>query len=491
MRTSCIRHPGASIYIRIHEWQLTATHDNHCAAALLSLFEHYHNKRLEVSENPQDPKTLLQYHREVDLKKRLLKLYTEKPIRKAIAQLEDLGFITLFQNPNPEKAHDRTRYLMFNSGAVQEWIDSRLDDNGNPWGRHSGKMPELKPYPGGRSGKMPEVGGKCLSTSGKNADRTLYIEDLEEGGEEIRNAPPGYFGAVPEDEEIPLGSIVLDRKPEEAPPSPPAAAPAVRNEWPEAYKAKMISREKGQWNHNPIGVKSGSVTVFPWNPSGNINEYCPYFLRYVMDGGVNFGVKDGERSIVTAKGWLGKIHTMDRVASEERISLARDMWNDSATKRAEWAAEDAKREAHVQRNIPETHPAFQGLLDAFRRHNVKVSATVQQSIGPNGLPNGFKVEIVRVKDGKVLHPMGVLIEYRSVVVIAGNMGVSVPDLFYAIGDMANARSALRAERVQPKYSDRLRGARRKEMDAVCREIEAETDRVFSEYLEAKEGRQAA
>ena len=46
-RTSCISHPEGEGLILICKWQLEACSKDACAAALLNLFEYWHNIKLE------------------------------------------------------------------------------------------------------------------------------------------------------------------------------------------------------------------------------------------------------------------------------------------------------------------------------------------------------------------------------------------------------------------------------------------------------------
>lgn len=46
MNNTCIQHPTRDPLIVIRQWQLDFCESNHCAAALLSFFEYWHNIRL-------------------------------------------------------------------------------------------------------------------------------------------------------------------------------------------------------------------------------------------------------------------------------------------------------------------------------------------------------------------------------------------------------------------------------------------------------------
>ena len=48
-RSSCISHPDGERLILIRKWQLEACGKDACAAALLNLFEYWHNIKVEQS----------------------------------------------------------------------------------------------------------------------------------------------------------------------------------------------------------------------------------------------------------------------------------------------------------------------------------------------------------------------------------------------------------------------------------------------------------
>lgn len=107
---------------------------DYCAAALLSVFEYFHNIRLEWQkkaaasnavarrhgdEGCQD-ESLLQPHTREDLSERLLGLYSKNSVMAGLERLEKLGFITVHKNPNPKYSFDQTRYYRFESELVNE-----------------------------------------------------------------------------------------------------------------------------------------------------------------------------------------------------------------------------------------------------------------------------------------------------------------------------------------------------------------------------------
>ena len=136
MRTTCIAHPAHEPIAIIRNWQIQACRGNHCAAALLSFFEYWHNIKLNqqtqaVKANKvaeahgvtglQDV-TLVQFHSEAELETGLLGLYKRKTIGLALKFLVAEGYLSLHSNPNPRYYFDRTRYFLFHPGKCQEFI---------------------------------------------------------------------------------------------------------------------------------------------------------------------------------------------------------------------------------------------------------------------------------------------------------------------------------------------------------------------------------
>ncbi len=138
MRSSCIPHPEKEALVIIRAWQVKACDGNHCAAALLSVFEYWHNVRLaqseksakqnDIAEMHGDSRTqdesLYQFHTEEDLENNLLGLYKKSSIRKAIALLLSKGFVSVYNNPNPRYRFDRTRYFLLETEALKAFLAS-------------------------------------------------------------------------------------------------------------------------------------------------------------------------------------------------------------------------------------------------------------------------------------------------------------------------------------------------------------------------------
>src|SRR5262245_53255762 len=112
MRTSCISWLRDEPLILIRRSQLQLCDGNHCAAALMSYFEYWHNIKLghqsqaeqanrmsqQHGETGVQDTSLLQFHTEAAMEEGLLGLYGRKTMRKAIDMLVDKGFVTICKN---------------------------------------------------------------------------------------------------------------------------------------------------------------------------------------------------------------------------------------------------------------------------------------------------------------------------------------------------------------------------------------------------------
>ncbi len=135
-RTSCISHPEGERLILIRKWQMEACSQDACAAALLNLFEYWHNIKLEHKsqakgynevatrhgENSTQIETLLQWHKSEQLEASLLNIYNKRRIQAAIELLVNLKFISVHRNPNPRYAFDKTRHFLFHPIEVKTWL---------------------------------------------------------------------------------------------------------------------------------------------------------------------------------------------------------------------------------------------------------------------------------------------------------------------------------------------------------------------------------
>lgn len=135
-RASCISHPGGERLVIIRKWQLDACGKDACAAALLNLFEYWHNIKLEQNSQALDYndvaqrhgehrtqlETLLQWHTSEQLDESLLHIYSKRRIQAGIELLISLKFISVHRNPNPRYSFDKTRHFLFHPELVNDWL---------------------------------------------------------------------------------------------------------------------------------------------------------------------------------------------------------------------------------------------------------------------------------------------------------------------------------------------------------------------------------
>ncbi len=173
MKSTCIQHPTNEPLLIIRRWQLDFCEDNHCAAALLSFFEYWHNLRLEINQrgtanrnaqphgNPaaQD-ENLLQFHSDEQLQAGLLNLYGTMKIRESRRLLIAKGALTEHSNPKPRYAFDRTVYYRFHPEAVNAWLEQR----------HKSYNRNINVTCAENGGRVAENGGRVAENGGRVAE---------------------------------------------------------------------------------------------------------------------------------------------------------------------------------------------------------------------------------------------------------------------------------------------------------------------------------
>lgn len=136
MESSCIQHPTQDRLVVIRDWQIRYCDGHHCAAALLSFFEYWHNVRLDMKQKTRDTdattekhggngtqdESLLQFHTDEQLRAGLTGLYGTKKIREARRLLVDKGVVTEHANPNPRYVFDKTLFFLFHPEVVNAWL---------------------------------------------------------------------------------------------------------------------------------------------------------------------------------------------------------------------------------------------------------------------------------------------------------------------------------------------------------------------------------
>ena len=198
MKTSCLTHPAGDTMLVVHAWQVHACEGDPCAAMLLSLFEFYHNLKLEQQEQArkmnevaefhgesgQQYTGLLQWHNEEELKEHLLGIYGIKSIRNGLQLLVNKGYISIQSNPNPRYHFDRTRYILFHPEPLQSFLLTYTSDqakvpdasgkNASPSGKNAGTRIMTSPMTSPMTGEPPppaELGSDCCAVSEEEATK--------------------------------------------------------------------------------------------------------------------------------------------------------------------------------------------------------------------------------------------------------------------------------------------------------------------------------
>ena len=157
MKTTCIRHPERNPLLLIRQWQVEFCDENYCAAALLSVFEFFHNYKIEqsdrarhendIAERHGDPRnqneSQQQFYNYKELADRLLGLYAERTISEAIRFLAEKGVITIGRNPNQRYKFDKTNFYLFHPEVCNHWLDQHYfssSGGSSPTGEMSEKI---------------------------------------------------------------------------------------------------------------------------------------------------------------------------------------------------------------------------------------------------------------------------------------------------------------------------------------------------------------
>lgn len=181
MKTSCIAHPEDQPLIQIKAWQVYACDGNHCAAALLSFFEYWHNIKINYLENLSRYKKDVikepyQYQTDEDLRAGLLGLYTTKTIRESLRLIEEKGFVTQSKNPDPKHKYDNKKFFLFHPEKVNYYIKNIYPQRNGDYSVEGFMVDYVYTEAEKKSklaaGKITNTTGKNAGCSGKNADTT-------------------------------------------------------------------------------------------------------------------------------------------------------------------------------------------------------------------------------------------------------------------------------------------------------------------------------
>lgn len=170
-KTSCIAHPADQMVLIIREDYLAICDKNHCAAAILNVFEYWTNIKLgqrsqAKAENEiaraggadEVDESLWIYKSVADLQVELMGLFGETKISSSLKTIEAKGFLDT--RNNPKYGWDRTIQYLFKTEAIQ----SVISRNG------SLKNKKSKPRNKGLSNRKNKVAIPKTTTKTTNKD---------------------------------------------------------------------------------------------------------------------------------------------------------------------------------------------------------------------------------------------------------------------------------------------------------------------------------
>lgn len=195
MRSSCVPWPKDEPLIIVRQSQLRLCDNNHCAAALLSFFEYWHNIKLgnqeqaehanrvarQHGEDGKQDTSLFVFKTEKQLEEGLLGLYGRKTIRAALELIVQKGFVSIHDNPNSRYRFDKTHYFLFHPEKVCSQLLDICDEVKIPHleeANHEEETGFLVPIIRNESPqiidicdevKIPDRDGTFAASSGKNA----------------------------------------------------------------------------------------------------------------------------------------------------------------------------------------------------------------------------------------------------------------------------------------------------------------------------------
>jgi hypothetical protein len=118
---SIANYPVGHLFIIIREPALRICDENHCAAALVEIFDRWHENRLKnrkMKSRINQVEDLVQWHSYDSLSKEMFGLYGRTKIIDSIALLESKGFISKTANSDPKYSRDRTSNYFYHPETV-------------------------------------------------------------------------------------------------------------------------------------------------------------------------------------------------------------------------------------------------------------------------------------------------------------------------------------------------------------------------------------
>lgn len=133
-KTSCVKRLDNDPFIIIRTSYVRICQGDITAAALLSIFEYWHNSKLAARKNHIDmdespvtttpPPPLWQYHKNEDLEDQLMGIGKRERIDRARKLLQEMGIIEIGRNPNKKYKFDATTFYLFHPEILNDYLDS-------------------------------------------------------------------------------------------------------------------------------------------------------------------------------------------------------------------------------------------------------------------------------------------------------------------------------------------------------------------------------
>jgi hypothetical protein len=235
--------------VTIRRWQLFATGGNSIAAALLGVFEVYHQSRMRSAASQgadREHIDLLQHHTTDQLVDRINRIASEKTVRNAVKLLVEKGFISIHDNPSKAKGWDKTKYFLFHPEIAILAIQSYQKSVKSPSQPHPVNLPD-------RPVDLPLHPVDLPDRSGRLTDSSLYLrEGFKEGfreepeifsdGKSEPNPPP----VNPAQTATPIDQTTDRNHPSSAPPllppkpDRPWRSGSGSNSWDEPFVGSIL-----------------------------------------------------------------------------------------------------------------------------------------------------------------------------------------------------------------------------------------------------------
>lgn len=189
IKTSCVPRLAGDTFIIIRTSYVRICQGDVTAAALLHIFEQWHNTKLASRENHIDLDdrqgketplpTLWQFHKTKDLEDQLMGIGKRHSIEKARQMLVELGILQMGRNPNKKYKFDATTFYLFKPEVLTNLLEM---------------LPGTSAFAENSSGPVP----KSTTTTAENSKAIPKDSPTNNSGTSEAAQPPEATGANPE-----------------------------------------------------------------------------------------------------------------------------------------------------------------------------------------------------------------------------------------------------------------------------------------------------